>query len=102
MFIWHAILTLLSAKFVKCDVTKWEDQLLLFAEAASFTGKIDYVVANAGICLADEVFSFSGKMFDSFCIILWTNNNFDRQRQGAHEAEFGYGRCQFEGDFIHN
>ncbi|CAD6448082.1 a5b06126-4122-436a-b05f-93c5a7e10e36 [Sclerotinia trifoliorum] len=49
------------AKFVKCDVAKWDDQLRLFAEAASFTGKVDYVVANAGICLNDETFTFAGK-----------------------------------------
>lgn len=58
----RALLTYLSAKFVKCDVTRWEDQLKLFAEAASFTGEINYVVANAGICLADEVFSFAGEL----------------------------------------
>ncbi|KAF7867368.1 hypothetical protein EAF04_005451 [Stromatinia cepivora] len=49
------------AKFVKCDVTKWEDQLQLFAEAALFAGKVDYVVANVGICLNDEIFTFAGK-----------------------------------------
>ncbi|KAF8862465.1 NAD(P)-binding protein [Acephala macrosclerotiorum] len=43
---------------MKCDVTKWEDQVQLFAEAASFTGKVDYAVANAGIYLRDEVFTF--------------------------------------------
>lgn len=49
-----------SAKFVKCDVSKWEDQVELFKTAATFTGKIDYVVANAGICPQDEIFSFAG------------------------------------------
>ncbi|TGO31654.1 hypothetical protein BHYA_0455g00030 [Botrytis hyacinthi] len=49
------------AKFVKCDVTIWEDQRRLFTEAASFTGKVDYVIANAGICAPDEVFTFAGK-----------------------------------------
>ncbi|KAL5314362.1 hypothetical protein ACEPPN_018788 [Leptodophora sp. 'Broadleaf-Isolate-01'] len=48
------------AKFVKCDVSKWEDQVELFKTAATFTGKIDYVVANAGICPQDEIFSFAG------------------------------------------
>ncbi|KAG4429643.1 hypothetical protein IFR05_014878 [Cadophora sp. M221] len=43
-----------NAKFVKCDVSKWEDQVELFKTAASFTGKIDYVVANAGICNENE------------------------------------------------
>ncbi|KFY43575.1 hypothetical protein V495_03872 [Pseudogymnoascus sp. VKM F-4514 (FW-929)] len=53
--------SLRSAKFVKCDVSKWDDQVRLFSEAASFTGKVDYVVANAGICPEDQVFSFAGK-----------------------------------------
>ncbi|KFX85748.1 hypothetical protein V490_09441 [Pseudogymnoascus sp. VKM F-3557] len=50
-----------SAKFVKCDVSTWDDQVRLFSEAASFTGKVDYVVANAGICPEDQIFSFAGK-----------------------------------------
>lgn len=51
-------------KFVKCDTTKWEDQLELFRTAASFSddGRISYVVANAGIARADEVFSYSGNV----------------------------------------
>ncbi|KAJ0117350.1 Carbonyl reductase family member 4 [Diaporthe amygdali] len=53
---------LAGTKFVKCDTTKWEDQLELFRTAASFSddGRISYVVANAGIARADEVFSYSG------------------------------------------
>lgn len=49
-------------KFVKCDTTNWEDQLDMFRTAASFSddGRISYVVANAGIARADDVFSFSG------------------------------------------
>jgi len=50
-----------STKFFKCDITKWEDQVQLFREAASFTGKVDYVVANAGVCPKDEVFQFAGE-----------------------------------------
>jgi NAD(P)-dependent dehydrogenase (short-subunit alcohol dehydrogenase family) len=50
-------------KFVKCDVTSWEDQLKLFAQAALFTGKVDYVIANAGIFRKDEVFTFSGEIY---------------------------------------
>lgn len=47
--------------FVRCDVTKWEDQVRLFEEAVKFspTGKIHHVVANAGIFLPDEVFKYS-------------------------------------------
>lgn len=45
-----------------CDITKWNNQLRLFREAASFsqTGKIAYVIANAGIQRQDEVFLYSG------------------------------------------
>lgn len=51
-----------SVKFVKCDVSNWNDQLRLFSEAVSFTGKVHYVVANAGICPKDEVFEFAGRL----------------------------------------
>lgn len=49
-------------KFVECDTTIWDDQVRLFREAASFspTGKIAYVVANAGVIRQDDVFSYSG------------------------------------------
>lgn len=56
----HSTLIFQSVKFVKCDVSKWDDQVRLFTEAATFTGKVDYVVANAGICPEDQVFSFAG------------------------------------------
>ncbi|KAK5673714.1 hypothetical protein LTS12_029779, partial [Elasticomyces elasticus] len=47
-------------KFVKCDVTKWEDQLEMFREAVKFspTGNIDIVVANAGLAVPqDSIFT---------------------------------------------
>jgi NAD(P)-dependent dehydrogenase (short-subunit alcohol dehydrogenase family) len=52
-----------DCRFVHCDVTNWDNQLRLFSEAASLSssGKIDYVVANAGIIHADGVFTFEGK-----------------------------------------
>ena len=45
-----------------CDVTNWDDQVRLFATAASLspTAKISFVVANAGITHADDIFTFSG------------------------------------------
>ncbi|KAF3042460.1 hypothetical protein E8E12_009767 [Didymella heteroderae] len=51
-----------GAEFVCCNVTKWEDQARLFLEAASHfpSGRIDYVVANAGISAKDEVFTYDG------------------------------------------
>lgn len=58
------ILTHQSVKFVKCDTTGWEDQVGLFREAANMApdGKISYVVANAGIASADDVFSYEGNV----------------------------------------
>jgi NAD(P)-dependent dehydrogenase (short-subunit alcohol dehydrogenase family) len=45
-------------KFVLCNTGNWEDQVDLFREATalSLTGRISYVVANAGIHRVDEVF----------------------------------------------
>ncbi|KAJ5755452.1 adam [Penicillium manginii] len=53
---------LIHVKFIKCDTTSWDDQVHLFAAAASFspTGRISFVVANAGIHRKDEVFAYSG------------------------------------------
>lgn len=52
-----------SVKFIPCDVTSWNDQVRLFRASVSFspTGKIDYVVANAGIHRKDEVFMNTGE-----------------------------------------
>ena len=49
-------------EFVQCDVTQWEDQLRLFRTAAarSPSGRVDYVIANAGISAKDEVFTYDG------------------------------------------
>ena len=49
-------------KFVECNAAKWKDQVRLFKAAVSFspTGKIPYVIANAGIHRKDEVFSYAG------------------------------------------
>lgn len=47
-----------STKFISCNTGSWEDQVNLFKGAVSWsqTGRISYVVANAGIHRADEVF----------------------------------------------
>jgi NAD(P)-dependent dehydrogenase (short-subunit alcohol dehydrogenase family) len=47
-----------SVRFVKCNVVSWPEQLAVFKEALAFspTGRIDIVVANAGISGADPVF----------------------------------------------
>lgn len=41
-------------------MTDWDSQLRLFTSAAAFspTGKIHYVVPNAGIAIEDDVFAF--------------------------------------------
>ncbi|KAJ4993881.1 AdhA [Stagonosporopsis vannaccii] len=51
-----------GTEFVQCDVTQWEDQVRLFRTAASRSpsGRVDYVVANAGISSKDEVFTYDG------------------------------------------
>ncbi|KAJ5630204.1 adam [Penicillium longicatenatum] len=53
---------LTGTKFIECDTTNWDDQVRLFEEATSFssTGKISFVVANAGIYRQDEVFAYAG------------------------------------------
>ncbi|KAK2123496.1 hypothetical protein NOF04DRAFT_1373076 [Fusarium oxysporum II5] len=54
---------LTGSKFVQCDATVWEDQVRLFKEAAhlSSSGKIHYVIANAGMTKEDQTFTFDGK-----------------------------------------
>lgn len=51
--------TLYRVRFVKVDVTNWDDQVSLFATAASLApaGRIAHVVANAGIHRPDSVFN---------------------------------------------
>ncbi|SCO42952.1 related to short-chain alcohol dehydrogenase [Fusarium fujikuroi] len=54
---------LTGAKFITCDATVWEDQVRLFKEAVrlSSSGKIHYVIANAGMTKEDQTFTFDGK-----------------------------------------
>ena len=51
-----------SVKFVKTNVTVWAEQLNAFKTAISSSpsGRIDIVIANAGISGADEVFANEG------------------------------------------
>ncbi|CAG7554626.1 unnamed protein product [Fusarium equiseti] len=51
-----------GSKFIQVDTTVWEDQVRLFKEASQFSpsGKIHYVIANAGITKADQTFTFDG------------------------------------------
>lgn len=66
---------LASIKFVRCDVTNWDDQVSLFSTAASMTpsGTIDHVVANAGIAIDDEVFYYDGTASFVWCVPIKTN-----------------------------
>ncbi|KAJ4248372.1 hypothetical protein NW762_012702 [Fusarium torreyae] len=52
-----------TAIITGADATVWEDQVRLFKEAEQFSpsGKIHYVIANAGITKQDQVFSFDGE-----------------------------------------
>ncbi|PWY91645.1 putative short chain dehydrogenase/ reductase [Aspergillus sclerotioniger CBS 115572] len=49
-----------GTKFIPCNATTWDDQVRLFQAAVSLspTGRISYVVANAGIHRPDEVFQY--------------------------------------------
>jgi NAD(P)-dependent dehydrogenase (short-subunit alcohol dehydrogenase family) len=53
---------LTGSKFAQCDATVWEDQILLFKEAAEISpsGKVHYVIANAGMTKEDQTFTFDG------------------------------------------
>jgi len=45
-----------NASFVKCDVTKWADLLALFARVQQDHGRVDTVIANAGIAEVEDLF----------------------------------------------
>ena len=57
-----------SVKFVKTNVTVWADQLAAFKTALSLSssGRVDIVVANAGISGADSVFLTDGRSMRTF------------------------------------
>lgn len=48
---------------VQCGVTDWDQQVKLFekAKALSSTGRVHYVVANAGVTGYDDLFAFEAK-----------------------------------------
>lgn len=45
-----------NAHFVKCDASSYSDQLALFKSAHEKYGKVDIVVANAGISIPKDIF----------------------------------------------
>ncbi|KAK5693022.1 hypothetical protein LTR97_010498 [Elasticomyces elasticus] len=57
-------LTSVNSIFVKCDVSIWEDQVEVFRQAAAFSssGRIDYVIANAGVASPEGVFAYDGRV----------------------------------------
>ena len=61
-------------------MTVWDDQVNLFRTAASMSpsGAIDHVVANAGIAVDDEVFSYDGTSLFSPGILVETDIDVNR------------------------
>ncbi|TVY82963.1 Short-chain dehydrogenase reductase 3b [Lachnellula suecica] len=45
------------AAFIHCDTTSYSDQLALFAKAKELYGRVDIVVANAGMSIPQDPFS---------------------------------------------
>lgn len=52
-----------NVKFVQCDTTNWDNQLKLFEEAKNMSpsGRVSYVVANAGVIGPDGVFDITSE-----------------------------------------
>jgi len=64
--------------FVKCDVTNWDEQLELFETAYTKYGRIDTVIANAGVgelfsLFKDDVDASSGKLLPPNLKVLDVN-----------------------------
>ncbi|KAK5674519.1 hypothetical protein LTS10_012715 [Elasticomyces elasticus] len=55
-------LTSVNSIFIKCNVSVWEEQVEVFRQAAAFSssGRIDYVIANAGVASPEAVFAYDG------------------------------------------
>jgi NAD(P)-dependent dehydrogenase (short-subunit alcohol dehydrogenase family) len=46
-----------GTKFVKCDVSSWDDQAALFKQAYEWQGRLDFCALNAGIDDRDDIFN---------------------------------------------
>jgi NAD(P)-dependent dehydrogenase (short-subunit alcohol dehydrogenase family) len=46
-----------GAKYIHCDTSKYADQLAMFAMAHENFGRVDIVVANAGMCIPEDAFA---------------------------------------------
>ena len=45
-----------NTKFIKCDVSSWDDQAAMFQQAYEWQGRLDFCALNAGIDDRDDVF----------------------------------------------
>lgn len=59
-----------STKFIRCDVTNWDDQVELFKTALDISPNksIDYVLANAGILGTDDILTYDCKI--AYAVLL--------------------------------
>ncbi|KAK3050563.1 hypothetical protein LTR09_008203 [Extremus antarcticus] len=46
-----------GTKFIKCDVSSWDDQASLFQQAYQWNNRLDFCALNAGIDDRDDIFS---------------------------------------------
>jgi NAD(P)-dependent dehydrogenase (short-subunit alcohol dehydrogenase family) len=58
--------------FVQCDVSSWESQLRLFESAVEQLGRIDVVIANAGIANYEAFNDFEDGEDTSPPLCLWS------------------------------
>lgn len=64
-----------KARFVRCDVRSWEEQVCLFEAAVANSPRLscDIVIANAGIPGPDGLFAGEGRdTFHFFYPTIWT------------------------------
>jgi hypothetical protein len=94
---------LTGSKFVQCDATVWEDQARLFREAAqlSSSGKIHYVICNAGMTKEDQTFTFDGKSYVSTVPHAFLLHPLRRQRPGTEEARLASNRSESQGSALY-
>jgi 15-hydroxyprostaglandin dehydrogenase (NAD) len=46
-----------GTKFIKCDVSSWDEQATLFQQAYEWQGRLDFCALNAGIDDRDDIFN---------------------------------------------
>lgn len=59
----------------QCDVTSWDDQVSLFKAGYEKYGRIDYVIANAGVCPFRELYEWNSDLSEQESVtevmVLW-------------------------------